>query len=87
VALLEIESAHRIDTAGQGDVDEDECVGRDVRQHPGEVGLRQLGQGELEDDTDKEDCVEDGEALQQVGEARLQLHILLVQNPDTENVA
>ena len=50
---------------------EDECVGGGVGGHPQEVVLGQLGHGELEGDTDEEDAVEDGEALQQVCKAWL----------------
>ena len=63
--------SHRVNAASERDVHEDECVGGGVGGHPQEVVLGQLGHGELEGDTDEEDAVEDGEALQQVCKAWL----------------
>ena len=65
---------------------EDECVWGGVGGHPQEVVLRQLRHGKLEGDAGEEDAVEDGEALQQVGKAGLQLDILLGQRPHADDV-
>ena len=65
---------------------EDECVGCGVGSDPEEVVLGQLGHGELEGDAGEEDAVKDGEALQQVCKAWLQLNILLVQGPNADNI-
>ena len=65
---------------------EDECVWGGVGGHPQEVVLRQLRHGKLESDTGEEDAVKNGEALQQVCEAWLELYILLVQRPNADNV-
>ena len=79
--------SHRVNAASEGDVHEDEGVGCGVGGDPEEVVLGELGHGELEGDTGEEDAVEDGEALEQVSKAWLQLHVLLVQRPNTDNVA
>ena len=50
---------------------EDECEGGGVGGDPEQVVIGELGHGELEGDTDEEDAVEDGEALQQVCKAWL----------------
>ena len=79
--------SNRVDTAGEREVEEDEGVGREVGEDPEEVELGEAGQGELGHHAHQEDGVEDGEALEEVGEARLQLHVLLVEGPDTQEVA
>ena len=79
--------SNRVDTAGEREVEEDEGVGREVGEDPEEVELGDAGQGELGHHAHQEDGVEDGEALEEVGEARLQLHVLLVEGPDTQEVA
>ena len=65
---------------------EDQGVGGGVGGDPEQEVLRQLGQGELEGDAGEEDAVKNGEALQQVCEAWLELYILLVQRPNADNV-
>ena len=79
--------SNRVDTAGEREVEEDEGVGREVGEDPEEVELGEAGQGELGHHAHQEDGVEDGEALEEVGEAGLQLHVLLVEGPDTQEVA
>ena len=66
---------------------EGEGVGGGVGEHPQHVLLRQLGQRELQEDADQEYAVKDGQALEEVGKAWLQLNILLVQRPHTNQVS
>ena len=79
--------SNRVDAAGEGEVEEDEGVGSEVGEDPEEVELGEAGQGELGHHAHEEDGVEDGEALEEVGEAGLELHVLLVEGPDTQEVA
>ena len=67
-------------------MDEGKSVGGDVGVDPQHVVLGQAGQRVLQQDARQEDRVKHREGLQQVGEARLQLHILLVESPHTEEV-
>ena len=80
-------AAHRVHAAREGDVDEWQGVGGDVGEHPGEVQLRQAGQGVLQQDAGQEDQVKHGQALEQVGEGRLELNILLGEGPHTQHVS
>lgn len=67
-------------------MDEGEGVGGDVGVVPQHVVLRQAWQRVLQQHARQEDRVKNREGLQQVGEARLQLNILLVESPHTEEV-
>jgi hypothetical protein len=37
--------------------------------------------------TYEKECIVDGQGLEQVGKARLELHVSLVEDPDTQNIA